>query len=224
MTSLTAQLDRTLREGPPGGTVPLEYNPNALVGRQRQDSLYAILCDLAAAGSPLPTNHRIREMLGLPPKGEGTLHRAIDALKARDMIRMEYGASHHYRRVVICATGAATEWACSLMPKKTRPTKVARAPRAEKPIKVAKPPRPRAEKKPKPIVARISPATKARPLLSSRGYSDSFLYGHLADAVRYCRRRGDVIYRDPRNKTVILINGEPRDVLERRQWHERRSA
>lgn len=189
------------------------------LGRDRQDRLYAAMCAIANEGGPLPTNQRLRELVGIAGRCEGALHRAIQGLVTRGLIVMEYGISPHYRRIRICETGACTEWACSLMPKKERPSKVARAPRAEKPIKVVRPRRVAAPRPPKPIIPRI---VKSYPLLASRGMSDFTIYGHLADAVRVCRRAGDVVHRNEHRPVEILINGRPGDVKARAAWHASR--
>lgn len=67
------------------------------------------------------------------------------------------------------------------------------------------------------------PITGKYPLLASRGMSDFTIYGHLAEAVRACRRAGDVVHRSERWPDEILINGRPGDVKARAKWHASRS-
>lgn len=62
---------------------------------------------------------------------------------------------------------------------------------------------------------------KTRSRAIAYGLSDVALYGHLADAVRLCRQRGDVVFRDPRNPLTILINGKARCPKARAAWHQR---
>lgn len=61
---------------------------------------------------------------------------------------------------------------------------------------------------------------KAKSRAIAYGLSDVALYGHLADAVRTCRQRGDVVYCDPHEPLRLLINGRPMCPKKRAAWHE----
>jgi hypothetical protein len=198
--TLAAKLDAPMRAQP--------VRDDAAIGKERQHKLLAFMRGLAERGEPLPSNDVMRAVLGIEQKPdtkpEGALSRAIVALTRDGLIRMHYKANVYFRSVEIVGTDLRTPFPPP-PPSRAKP-KPPKAPRVRKA-------RPAKSERDRPITM------SARPF--SLGYSDTFLYGHLADAVRECRRAGDVVYRDPRNKLVILINGHPGDVKARAAWHRR---
>lgn len=173
------------------------------LGAARRKKLLDRLADAAKKREPMPSNRELAILTdSLTKSGFKTmLSRHLIALEAAGSIRIVRGAHVADRKVIICATGESTAWQ---LRREYKP----KAPSSPKP-----PNRPRVDRP----MAYVSP----RPF--SAGYSDTFLYGHLADSVRACRRHGDVIYRNPRCKTEILINGSPGDPKERAAWHASRA-
>jgi hypothetical protein len=153
--------------------------------------IYALLCDVAARGAPMPSNAEMRAAAGT----DGKIHERLAGLQRDGLISVEYKVhvKNPRRRCIILATGDRTAWQL-----------------------VAKPRMP-ATQPHRPIVNKY-------PLLASRGMSDFAIYGHLAEAVRACRRAGDVVHRNEKRPTEILINGRPKDPKERAAWHARMAA
>jgi hypothetical protein len=167
-------------------------NPLNALGEQRREIILARLTEAAENGEPMPTNAALAELIGLNGVNgyKTALCKHLSTLERQGHIRFQRGSHAAERRVTIVATGKRTDWQM-LREYKSKPA----------PKKAATP----------------GAYTFNRSLAG--GYSDTFLYGALAEAVRLCRRRGDVVYRDPRNKMVILINGQPGDVTARAAWH-----
>lgn len=170
-------------------------HPLNALGAQRRATILARLVEAAETGEPMPPNGVLAALVGLAGGGYKTaLSKHLSALERAGLIKIARGTNASERRVTICATGKRTGW------------------QVTREYKPKKPP-------PKPGV----PGAYTFNRSLSGGYSDTFLYGALTDAVRACRRRGDVVYRDPRNSAVILINGRPGDPKERAAWHANKS-
>lgn len=178
------------------------------IGLERQVALYRYLCALADSGRALPENKVMRRDCGFTSltggPGKAITH-CLKALERRGLITVHYGENAHHRRVRILASGKFSGWQCSQewwgWAEGRQPS-----PRAkEKPASSAQPDR----------------SITFQPSPLPAGLSDYAIYGHLAEAVRACRRAGDVVYRNPANPPEILINGRPGDPKERIAWHAR---
>lgn len=176
---------------------------NWRLGIERREKIYEILVHRAENGLPMLSNEALCRRIGIfvDSKWSSAIGRNLNALIKSGLITVERGVTTSDRRVVICATGKRTGWQLRQRYTATK----------------AKP-------KPKPGKKWVDrPLAYVSPRPMAAGYSDTFLYGHLADSVRACRRKGDVVYRNPNDKTQILINGVARDPKERAQWHASRA-
>jgi hypothetical protein len=195
--SIADTLDARMRapQVPPPG---IPSHPQHALSHKRRTRLFTHLWQLADEGAPMVANNELKRIVG----ATGKIGDALAALIKAGLIEIGYSPDGQ-RRVTIVATGRHTgfqkpqEWWGW---QKGRPPKT----------------KPAASLQDRPVTAFKRPSGTI-----AYGYSDSFLYGHLADAVRECRRRGDVVYRDPRNPLVVLINGKAGDVLARAAWHRR---
>lgn len=169
-----------------------------IIGAERRVVLLQLLTAAANSGTPMPSTKDLCKVIcaGRRTKGISTLSSHLAALRKAGKIEIVYGATQYDRRVKIIATGKLTDW-------QARQDGKAPKPAAEPPKRAPRP----------------GKFTVLRALAG--GYSDHALYGHLTDAVRFCRQRGDSVHRDERDPTTILINGRPGDVKTRQQWHER---
>lgn len=175
------------------------------LGVARRVRLYRFLSDLADRGAPLPGNDVLRQAAGFMRDGKasGAFSRCLKALERHRLITVLYEGNRVRRRVRIHATGRATDWQA---PQEWWGWAKGRAPAPKKPAP--------------PTRLRDRPMIFQPPVLPC-GRSDIAIYGHLAEAVRACRRAGDVVYRDPDHPTDILINGRPGDPATRAAWHLR---
>lgn len=210
MTLAAFDTGRTIGAAP---STALPAHPDIARGRQRLLSVYDRVCFLAALGEPMESNTVIGARCGA---GLRKITATLGRMQEEGLIRIEYSPTGHTRRVTVLATGQSTGWQkpWRKYPEGREPPATKRHRAKGKKARA----RPKVEKptKPKPTVPRIS---KLQPLMASRGISDVAIYGHLADAVRACRRAGDVVYRNPKRPLEILINGKPKDVKERAAWH-----
>lgn len=142
----------------------------------------------------MPSNAEMRAAAGT----DGKIYIRLAGLQREGLISIEHES--HIRsprqRCIILATGDRTTW--RLVPKAGRPGSPSAGARSDRPI------------------------ANRYPFLASRGMSDFTIYGHLAEAVRACRRAGDVVHRNEQRPIEILINGRPGDVKARAQWHAER--
>lgn len=214
---MTDHLDTGRTIGATTGT-PLPAHPDIALGRQRMMMVYERVCLLAALGEPMESNTDFASRCGARLR-KITAH--LGRLQAEGLIRIEYSPTGHTRRVTVIETGQTTGWQkpWRKYPEGREPPPTKR--RREKGKKARERAKAPPVEKPKPTVQRIC---KLQPLMASRGLSDVAIYGHLADAVRACRRAGDVVYRNPRRPLEILINGKPKDVKERAAWHAAHSG
>ena len=165
--------------------------------------LLELLAGLAARGEPMVDNRQLAEALGC---ALATVGDHMTAAKRAGRIEVEFSPNGKQRRVRIQATGDVTDWQAvqswwgHSKHRQGRPPKL------------------------KPVAApRGKPGRLSIGRALAGGYSDGVLYGALADAVRECRRRGDVVHRDPQDRTAILINGHPACVKARAAWHRRQA-
>jgi hypothetical protein len=158
------------------------------IGVAQRQRMYAVLCEFAARGAPMPTNDDIRAQADA---GSDMSKKLADLARAGLIsIELKPNGRGTIRRCVFLATGDRTAWS-KLPPASGLPNR---------------------------------PIGRRYPLLASRGKSDFAIYGHLADAVRTCRRAGDVVHRNERRPVEILINGRPGDVKARAAWHAAQSS
>lgn len=157
------------------------------IGIAQRQRMYAVLCEYALRGAPMPTNDSLRD---LADAGSDIPKKVADLVRA-GLISTELKSNGRgtIRRCIILATGDRTAWS-KLPPASGLPNR---------------------------------PIGRRYPLLASRGKSDFAIYGHLAEAVRACRRAGDVVHRNERRPVEILINGRPGDVKARAAWHANKS-
>jgi len=190
-------------------TVPapaIPAHPQHARSHERRTKIFEYLWQLADDGAPMVSNNQLARVCGA--SGSSPMTDALVALSQAGLIVVEYGEGGR-RRVAICATGRKTDW--------QKPQEWWGWEKGRKPGK-----KPTVAKGGKALLDR--PVTRwTKPSAIAYGLSDSALYGHLADAVRECRRRGDVVYRDERDKTCILINGRAGDVAARAAWWRGRS-
>lgn len=180
-------------------------NKTVELSRKRRAAIMDLLVFRADKGLPMPSNAELCAAAGIVTKHPcaAALGRNLQVLEEIGLIKIERANATYERRVMIVATEKWTGWQ---LPQRRPGSQDRRAPK--RPDKGNDRPRPLAIKTPSPFAA---------------GISDAVIYGHLADHVRECRRRGDVVYRNPRRPLEILINGRPGDPKARAAWHASKS-